>query len=173
MPSPAATSTVVKQFHFHAAHAVPKVEDCEQVHGHTYNLDVEIQGATQDFGPEKGMVANSRRIKAQVNEAVVDPLDHAFIAQGEEPIVPHLHHHNYAVVEIGMKTTAENLSRWILDTLREETDLPVSRVRLWETDSMWAEATATVGEPSVKVEVEGLKIPKEAIMDAASDSRDQ
>jgi 6-pyruvoyltetrahydropterin/6-carboxytetrahydropterin synthase len=141
MPQP----KVVKQFHFHAAHSVPKVEDCRQVHGHTYHLEVEIQGRPQTEGPEEGMVANARRIKSEVNEAVVDPLDHAFIAEGSERIVGPLRRHDYTVIEIGTKTTAENLSHWILQQLDEHTSLPVTRVRLWETDTMWAEAEIEEG----------------------------
>lgn len=131
---------VVKQFHFHAAHAVPGVEDCEHIHGHTYHLDVEIQGDAKRDGPEKGMVANARRIKAQVKDKVVDRLDHSFLAKGDEPILEPLRRHGYRVVEIGTRTTAENLSHWILLRLMRDTDLPVERVRLWETDSMYCEA---------------------------------
>jgi 6-pyruvoyltetrahydropterin/6-carboxytetrahydropterin synthase len=134
--------TVTKQFHFHAAHSVPNVEDCEQVHGHTYHLEVEIFGQRQNEGPEKGMLANARRIKAEVNEAVVDKLDHAFIAAGDEKITPVLKDLGYRVVEVGDTTTAENLAEWALDRLTEETSLHILRVRLWETDSMYAEIMA-------------------------------
>jgi len=133
--------TVTKQFHFHAAHSVPRVKDCQQVHGHTYHLGVTIGGGRK--GPDKieeGMIANARRIKSQVKEAVVDRLDHAFIACGDEEIVPALKELDYRVVEIGVRTTAENLSEWILERLQEETDFLILKVRLWETPSMHVEA---------------------------------
>jgi 6-pyruvoyltetrahydropterin/6-carboxytetrahydropterin synthase len=139
---PTPEPTVTKQFHFHAAHSVPGVKDCQQVHGHTYHLEVEIFGERQSEGVEKGMLANARRIKSEVKEAVVDKLDHSFIASGEEPITPVLKELDYRVVEIGATTTAENLVEWALDRLREETSLGISRVRLWETDSMYCEIVA-------------------------------
>jgi len=131
--------TVTKQFHFHAAHVVPAVKDCKEVHGHTYHLEIEIYGIRKKEGPEKGMVANARRIKSEVKDAVVGKLDHSFIAEGDERIVPALERLDYRVVKIGSRTTAENLVVWIKDRLDEETNLNIFRARLWETDSMYAE----------------------------------
>jgi 6-pyruvoyltetrahydropterin/6-carboxytetrahydropterin synthase len=135
--------TVTKEFHFHAAHSVPGVADCKHVHGHTYHLSVTIGGEPGGAeSPEEGMIANARRIKSEVKDAVVCKLDHAFIACGDERIVPKLKDLGYRVAEIGVRTTAENIAEWILQELREETSFRVLKVRLWETPSMYTEARA-------------------------------
>ncbi len=66
---------IFKQFTFDSAHFLPFVPDghkCKNVHGHTYQLTVFIEGA---LDPQIGWVMDFAVLKDAVNP-IVDMLDH-------------------------------------------------------------------------------------------------
>ena len=66
------TIIVGKQFHFDAAHFLPGHPTCGKIHGHTWTVDVELQGP---LGPE-GMVFDFARLK-EVMDQVLKNYDHS------------------------------------------------------------------------------------------------
>lgn len=136
--------TVCKIFSFDAAHQlVGHKGKCANVHGHTYRLEVVLKGrpVTGEGRSDEGFVADFGDIKALVKERVVDKLDHAFLARGDEPVLETLKATGSKVAVLSFRTTAENLAGYIAYTLKSS-GLPVYSVKLWETPTAWAEVLA-------------------------------
>jgi 6-pyruvoyltetrahydropterin/6-carboxytetrahydropterin synthase len=90
---------------------------------------------------DEGFVIDFYHLKTIVNELIVDKLDHAFIAMGNEPALGTLIESGAKVVVLGFRTTVENMSRYICWRLMKA-GLPVYSVRMWETPTGWAEVLA-------------------------------
>ncbi len=99
------------EFHFAAAHRLPRYDGpCFRLHGHNYRFFVGVEG---DVDPRSGMVADFGEVKQVVQEHVLARVDHRDLNDLLE------------------NPTAENIARWIWETL--EAKLPGLReVRLYE-----------------------------------------
>ena len=104
-----------KQFAFEAAHVLPHhTGKCSRLHGHSYRLDVTVEGPLLDAGPATGMVVDFDELARIVRARVIDKLDHR--------------HLNDTIVN----PTSENIVVWIWDRLAAE--LPgLAELTLWET----------------------------------------
>jgi 6-pyruvoyltetrahydropterin/6-carboxytetrahydropterin synthase len=61
-----------KQFRFEAAHVLPHHSGkCSKLHGHSYRVDVAVEGPLQSDGPARGMVVDFDDLAA-----VVRPSEH-------------------------------------------------------------------------------------------------
>ena len=66
-----------KSFTFEAAHVLPHHPGkCARLHGHSYRLDVALEGPLQATGPAAGMVEDFEVLSRVVEAAVIDELDH-------------------------------------------------------------------------------------------------
>jgi 6-pyruvoyltetrahydropterin/6-carboxytetrahydropterin synthase len=104
-----------KQFSFEAAHVLPHhAGKCSRLHGHSYRLDVTVEGPLQTAGPATGMVVDFDELSRIVRAQVVDELDHT-----------HLN-------EMIGNPTSENIVAWIWHRL--DPQLPgLAELTLWET----------------------------------------
>ena len=110
---------------FAAAHRLPEHEGkCSRLHGHTYGLEVTVEGTPQASGPAEGMVMDFADLRQRVNSLIVELLDHQLLNEV------------FAFVP-----TVEAMAAWIFDRLREA-GLPVARVRLAEGPNTFVEVTA-------------------------------
>jgi 6-pyruvoyltetrahydropterin/6-carboxytetrahydropterin synthase len=109
---------IIKKFSFDSAHYLPNYEGkCKQLHGHTYHLEIIIEG---EINPDTGMVLDFAKLKHIVKTKAIDILDHKLLND---------------LIEI---PTAENIALWIRDRISKE--LPGSlSLRLWETDDSYVE----------------------------------
>ena len=115
-------TSVTKTFTFEAAHSLPDYEGpCQNVHGHSYKLEVTVTGPLQTTGSDVGMVADFRKVSEIVKREIVDPWDHVFLND-----------------ILSFTTTAELLAEECMRRL-QNAGLSVSRVRLWETAKCYAE----------------------------------
>lgn len=132
-------ATICKQFTFHAAHVIPHHRGkCSQPHGHTYRVEVCVEGPVQEQGPEAGMVMDFERIKEAWRD-VEQLLDHRDLNESlvATDAIPH--------------STAEHLANYLLGYFRQalvplvidesEDYASVERVLVWETPTSWAEAS--------------------------------
>ena len=119
-----------KQFRFEAAHQLPHhTGKCARLHGHSYLLEVSVRGPVQPAhgSSSEGMVLDLDELKAIVQHAVIEQLDHQYLND---------------ILEL--PTTAENIAHWIWDTLemaQPEFAALLWRIRLWETATGWVELT--------------------------------
>jgi 6-pyruvoyltetrahydropterin/6-carboxytetrahydropterin synthase len=117
--------SVTKQFEFEAAHFLPGYDGpCGQMHGHTYRLEVEVEGTGRV--KRTGFVMDFKDLKERVRGSIVDYLDHKVLNDVDTSGFPR---------EL---PTAENMAVWIYTRLCTA-GLNVVRVRLWETSSSYAE----------------------------------
>jgi 6-pyruvoyltetrahydropterin/6-carboxytetrahydropterin synthase len=105
-----------REFYFDAAHFIPKYKGkCEQLHGHTYKLEIVIEGDVK----KDGMIVDFAKMKDVVEAAVLEKLDHQ------------------ALNELFENPTAEHILNWIAGQLKGK--LPLSSIRLWEGQGKWVE----------------------------------
>ena len=115
---------VGKTFTFEAAHFLPGHPKCGQMHGHSYKVEVIVDGKIDE---ETGMVIDFG-ILSKVMEPIIRSLDHKVLNE---------------VLDKGVVPTAENLvlvieERVLAGLLHRRMDGRV-RVKVWETATSWAE----------------------------------
>lgn len=133
---------VSKEFSFDMAHILDGHDGkCQNLHGHTYKLQVEVSGDLVADGAKKGMVVDFTDVKRIVKEAILDPMDHAFIydttSERECKIASLLNELNSKTFGIPVRTTAEEMARFMFNRLKDQ--LPISAIRLWETPTSFCE----------------------------------
>ena len=111
-----------KTFYFDAAHQLPDEKcygKCSNLHGHTYQLIVEIEGDVN----KEGWVMNFKDLKNIIQERVINILDHSLINK---------------VINI---PTAENMVLWIKEQIEESIkkhNCKISMLKLYETPTSYA-----------------------------------
>lgn len=95
-------------------------EECKSSHGHSYKLAVTFEG---DVHPVTGMVMDFKQIK-EILQPIINRYDHKFLT----------------AESYGKNPTAENMAMDIFRAIRQQT-LMITKVRLWETDTGYAEVT--------------------------------
>jgi len=109
--APAVTTTITVSFRFEAAHhLVWHPGKCRNAHGHSYRLDVSVEGPLD----EHGVVADFDTVKTTVEETVVSRWDHRDLN------------------DLFDNPTAELLAHDAWERLTGA-GLPLSALRLWET----------------------------------------
>lgn len=105
---------IFREFTFEAAHRLPHVPEghkCARLHGHSYRVEVHVQG---EVGPDTGWVMDFGDLRAAF-QPLQEQLDHRYLNE-----VPGLEN-----------PTSEVLARWIWDRLAGQ--LPLSAVQVRET----------------------------------------
>jgi 6-pyruvoyltetrahydropterin/6-carboxytetrahydropterin synthase len=107
--------TLSKDFRFEAAHrlpAVPEGHKCARLHGHSFRIEVQVEG---EVDPRSGWV-----------------LDYAEIAAAFAPLHAQLDHRYLNEIEGLENPTSENLAAWIWERLSPRLPL-LKRVVVHET----------------------------------------
>jgi 6-pyruvoyltetrahydropterin/6-carboxytetrahydropterin synthase len=113
-------SYVTKEFTFDAMHQLPNHNGlCKNHHGHTYKLQVTVTGRIneQDGAEDEGMIYDFGHLKKLVESLVLDRMDHAFLAKGDEDILPEIQRLGTRVYIMGVRSTAENMSKLIFELI--------------------------------------------------------
>lgn len=84
------------------------------MHGHSYRLEVTVQGPLQTRRPARGMVQDFDRLERVVSERVLEALDHQYLND---------------LIE---NPTVENIVLWIWKRLEKRLPL-LDALVLWET----------------------------------------
>ena len=118
---------VKKIFTFEMAHQLVSCysEDCQNIHGHSYKLEVSVRGKELN---QDGMLIDFKLLKERVN-LLVDQWDHCFMANTE--VKQQINIAGKVFLFAG-NTTAENMAEyayWFLKTLIPD----IKRINLWET----------------------------------------
>lgn len=109
---------LTSEFKFHATHSVKIGGKPEPFHGHTFKLQITVEGTPDD----EGFVVDFIKFKELVKEKVIDRLD------------------NRNLNEIFSQPTVENIGLWVFNELKElvrNFGCKLKEVRVFETDSDW------------------------------------
>ena len=107
---------------------------CRHLHGHNGKAEIELESETLDGC---GMVRDFEEIKRTIQQWIDATLDHTLLLRKDDPLVPVLKERNERVFVTDENPTAEAIARLIFDYAVSQ-GLPVSEVRLWETDQSFA-----------------------------------
>ena len=136
---------VTKEIRFEAAH---RLQDhpgaCCNLHGHSYRMEVTVEGAIS----ADGMVVDFGKLSVILREIIDDgggyagtgPWDHATILEEGDPLADVIVEHTDRVIVLLKAPTAENMSKNFANLIQRELDSEglqscrVRRVRLWETE---------------------------------------
>ena len=110
--------SVTKQFKFDSSHFLPGHNKCGQMHGHTYHMEVELEGSIA----ENGMIMDFAQVKSKI-QPYVDVLDHKTLNSVKGLEIP----------------TAENIVLWFVEQIERTYPDNLVRVRVWEGDGSYAE----------------------------------
>ena len=113
-----------KLFTFSSAHFLPQTADdhpCRKLHGHNYRVELVFEG---ECDAEKGWLIDYREIKKTWRSDIKQQIDHVVLNDVEGLENP----------------TAECVASWILNRWN---DSRLITVKVWETDTCWAEASRT------------------------------
>ncbi len=133
---------IAKEFRWEMGHRLSyHQEGCENLHGHSYRMAVEVEG-TLDEG---GMVLDYGTIKKVVTP-LLENLDHATMIHEDDTVVKEfLAYQNMKTVVVPFHPTAENMAIWFLDQLKESfhkySNLQKVTIRVYETNSAMAEVS--------------------------------
>jgi 6-pyruvoyltetrahydropterin/6-carboxytetrahydropterin synthase len=139
---------IAKRFRFEGAHRLPWHDGlCKNLHGHSYTMYVEIEGALDD----KGLLMDFKDLK-QCLLPLINAWDHATIVdKNDTELLEVLESKNWKHYVIPYDTTAENMCIYTADYLlthSRETLLKhrvhTVRVRVSETETCYAEAERSV-----------------------------
>ncbi len=120
--------TVTKIFKFEAAHWLPFYDGaCHNLHGHSYKLEVTVTGKINENveNPQCGMIIDFSVLKGIVEEKIIRRFDHSNLN------------------DFFSNPTAENMVEYFAESinLALPTNIVLVSVKLWETDSSYAEIT--------------------------------
>jgi len=118
--------SVCKMFEFEAAHHLPGYKGaCRNIHGHSYKLEVEVEGIMDGVS---GMLMDFSELKSIVKKNIIDRVDHSDLNVS-------------LLLSKTQSPTAEVMLLVFVGWINR--DLPkgivLRRIRLWETSSSWAE----------------------------------
>ncbi|QEY23502.1 6-carboxytetrahydropterin synthase QueD [Neisseria animalis] len=134
---------ITKIFTFDSSHMLDGHDGkCQNLHGHTYKLEITVSDGLIQGGAKDGMVMDFTDLKAIVKQQIIDPFDHAFIYDGsnerESRIAALLEEWNMKTLRLQRRTTAENMTVEIYGRL-QNAGINVCSVKLWETPTSCAE----------------------------------
>lgn len=137
--------TIMRRIKFCAGHRLYKHGGkCEHFHGHNYVADFFVQGEEQD---EVGRVLDFSELKKRVKGWIDAHWDHSFLISDRDEnarkalqmVVPS------RFFVLPYNPTAENMAKYLLEEMCPEalegTGAKACRVRIWETEESYAEAS--------------------------------
>lgn len=142
---------ITRRLEFDAGHRIPNhASQCRHLHGHRYAIEVTVSGdvVTTEGDSEQGMVADFSGIKSLIQQHIVEPWDHAFLAYAKDaPVVDFLRSiPGHRTVPFDAPPTAEHLALTALRILEQAfagaygKRIRVEQVRIYETPNCWADA---------------------------------
>ncbi len=126
--------TIAKEFRWEMGHRLPyHTEGCQNLHGHSYRLEVALTGATDS----SGMVMDFGDMSALLKPTLLR-LDHSFMVWEEDEHVLHfLESTGLKRTVVPFHSTAENIVAWLgaslSDSLRDHPRLQRLQLTLFET----------------------------------------
>ena len=129
-----------KEFIWEMSHRLPFHKGgCQNIHGHTYKMMVEVEGITD----ENGMIMDYYDLEAII-APMIKRMDHAFLVdENDSTMLNFLKEQNFKHFVVPCTTTAENIAKHLLNVFvpefRKFENLNKLRIRFHETFDVFAE----------------------------------
>jgi len=129
-----------KEFIWEMSHRLPFHQGgCQNIHGHTYKMRVEVEGNTD----ANGMIMDYYDLEAIVSP-IVRRMDHAFLVDESDTVMLNfLKEQNFKHLVVPCTTTAENIVKHWLNVFKPEfqkfKNLTKLKIRFHETFDVFAE----------------------------------
>lgn len=106
---------------FDSAHFLSGYEGkCSNIHGHRWNVEIEVGGdKLNPEGQTRGMIVDFSELKHALS-SIVEELDHSLIIERgslREKTYEALMEEGFRIVELDMRPTAENLAKYMYDSM--------------------------------------------------------
>jgi|TARA_R110000796_G_scaffold10964_2_gene36705 6-pyruvoyl-tetrahydropterin synthase len=122
---------IEKTYHFYAGHRNKEAGiKCGRPHGHTYDVvctfqfDKIINGVTMLFSDIDKLV-----------EPIIKEYDHYFLFKDDDPLVEIFELAGEEYKTVPFETSAENMSIWLFNRIKNEAELPIIKIVFAETKS--------------------------------------
>tara|TARA_R110002153_G_scaffold178250_3_gene331397 strand:+ start:3401 stop:3808 length:408 start_codon:yes stop_codon:yes gene_type:complete len=120
---------IEKKYYFYAGHRNKTAgEKCSRLHGHTYDVKCIFKFDTM----KNGVTMLFSDIDKKV-EPIIKYYDHYFILWEEDSLCDILKFANEPYREVPFETSAENMAIWIFNRIKNEAEMPITRIELKET----------------------------------------
>lgn len=135
--------TIRKTFRFEAAHRLMDSysKKCQQVHGHSYKLELFLQSDQLD---ENEMVVDFGKLRDLLGD-ILEQFDHRIVLCEKDPLTDCLPE-NLGCILVSFNPTAEKMADYFFHLLRTEfyqnedlRHIQIKAVRIHETETGWAE----------------------------------
>jgi len=139
---------IAKRFRWEGAHRLPWHEGpCRDLHGHSYEMFVEVEGEPDD----NGFLLDFKHLKRALTP-LIERWDHStLVAQNDTELLGVMTETGWRHAVLPYDTTAENICNYVADHLISEhramlddRRIHTVRVRVAETETCYAEAERTL-----------------------------
>ena len=135
--------SIMKRFSIAVAHRLYKHEDkCKNIHGHNYKIEVHLEAEKLDH---VGRIVDFTEVKDSIGQWLNNNWDHATIINKEDEEVLNMFiKSNMKYYVMDTNPTAENMATWLLKEVcntQIKPNVKVTKIRVWETDTSYAEAS--------------------------------
>jgi 6-pyruvoyltetrahydropterin/6-carboxytetrahydropterin synthase len=123
---------IKKKYHFYAAHRNKAGgEKCGRIHGHTYDVVCYFKFEKINEGGVTYLFSDIDKLV----EPIIKEHCHWFLLYDKDPLCEILNLANEKYLSLPFETSAENMSIWLFNRIKNETKLPIYRIELAETKS--------------------------------------
>jgi len=138
---------ISKSFRWEMAHRLPFHEGgCKNIHGHSYQMTVEVAGEPD----ANGMVLDYFDL-VRIVEPLVKEIDHGFLCDNSDMLIKDfLKNTSLKSVFVDFPTTAENIAQWFFERLSDDF-MPMKNIR--ELRIIISETERTTAEVSGEIRV--------------------
>lgn len=139
---------IAKRFRWEGAHRLPWHDGpCRDLHGHSYEMFVEVEGEPD----ENGLLMDFKHLKRALMP-LIDTWDHAtLVAASDDELLGVMQTTGWRHAVLPYDTTAENIcifvAEYLIETSREQLEtrrVHTVRVRVAETETCYAEAVRSL-----------------------------
>lgn len=139
---------VTKEITFDCAHMLSNYDGkCNNLHGHTYKVRVQLEGDLKTEGSQRDMIVDFNKLKEAMQSVIMDKFDHALVISGdglreeaEDELLDWAIKYNKKYFVMPRRTTAEQMAQFIKIEMQEyfKSEYEIS-VQVWETPTSYAE----------------------------------
>lgn len=139
---------VTKEITFDCAHMLSNYDGkCNNLHGHTYKVRVQLEGDLKTEGSQLDMLVDFNELKSAMQLLIMDKFDHALVISGdgfrekaEDELLDWAMKYNKKVFVMPRRTTAEQIAQFIKTEMYGYFKGAYNViVQVWETPTSYAE----------------------------------